>query len=192
MDFEGLLSTISSVVNTAGDVAEGLGKFKSLMQSGQASPADFASGSTGATPMAPFRPQTRDPYAGGQQWIGQLQQVAAQNGNAWVPEETAGALGIDLTGLWASPMNPMDQSYIRQYGPYLNIVAGVGGVPMFLAEGLFDPRSGGLQLAGRYADGSFGQAQAQVMPNWTMQGVMAARNNWGMQNAWPLALQRIA
>jgi len=177
MDIDGILSTISSVMNTAGDVAEGLGKFKSLMQSGQASPADFGSGSMGGTAMAPFRPQMQDPYAGGQQWMGQLQQVAAQNGNAWVPQETAGALGIDLTGLWAAPMNPMDQSYIRQYGPYLNIVAGLGGVPMFLAEGLFDPRSGGLQLAGRYADGSFGQAQAQVMPNWTMQGVMAAQNN---------------
>ena len=192
MDFEDILSTVSSVFETMGDVADGVGKVKALMQNGQANAADFGSASAGGTAMAPFRPQVQDPYAGGRQWMGQLQHVAAQNGNAWVPQETAGALGIDLTGLWAAPINPMDQSYIRQYGPYLNIVAGLGGVPGFLAEGLLDPRSGMLQLAGRYADGSFGQAQARVFSNWTMQGAMVAQNAWGMQNTWPLALQRVA
>jgi hypothetical protein len=92
-----------TVMETVGSVAEGVGKVKALVQSGQASPGDFRPASVSGTAMAPFRPRMQDPYAGGHRWMGQLQRGGVPERQAWVPQETADALGIDLTGLRRRP-----------------------------------------------------------------------------------------
>ena len=122
--------------------------------------------------MEPFRPQMPDPYAGGNQWLPAIQQVAAQFGNAWVPTQTQGLAGIDLTGIWCPPGNPMDQTYIRQYGPYLNLVAGIMGMQTAVGEGLFDPVHRSVYIIGVYFNGARVEVRSQLLPNWTMRGVM--------------------
>ncbi len=135
--------------------------------------------------MQPFRAQMRDPYGGGAQWLPAIQQVAAQFGNPWVPAQTQGLDGIDLTGIWCPPMNPMDQTYIRQYGPYLNLVAGLMGMPTAVGEGLFDPVHRSVYIVGRYMNGMMVQVRSQVLPNWTMQGVMTLPGPMGFPMQMP-------
>lgn len=192
MDIMNLISNMGTIANTAGEFLGALNEAKDLMESGRADAAAFAAPMAAMPAMAPFTPQMQDPYGGGQQWLGQLQQVAADNGNAWVPPQTAGLGGIDLTGVWSPPMNPMSQTYIRQFGPYLNIIEGIGGMPTAMGEGLFDPQSSTLRVVGRDANGSPVQAQAQLMPNWMMQGVTTILNPWGMPMNGPFVLQRVA
>jgi hypothetical protein len=192
MDLMELVGNVHTVVTTVGDIVGTINKFKGLAQSGKADARAFAAPAAGAPAMAQFQPQMRDPYGGGGQWLGQLQGVAAEHGNSWVPPQTAGLMGIDLTGVWSPPMNPMDQTYIRQYGPYLNVIAGIGGVPTFMAEGLFDPGSLVLRVVGRQSTGAPAEANAQLMPNWMMHGTMTGTNPWGMPMMVPLMMQRVA
>jgi hypothetical protein len=117
MDLMQLISNVGTLASTASDVLGVIGEFKELADGGAGDAAAYAAPVAGMPAMAAFTPQMQDPYGGGRQWLGQLQQVAAQNGNSWVPPETQGLMGIDLTGVWCPPMNPMDQTYIRQYGP---------------------------------------------------------------------------
>jgi len=192
MDLMELVENLGTVANTFGDVVGTINKFKGLAQSGKADATAFAAPAAGVPAMAQFQPLMRDPYGGGGQWLGQLQGVAAEHGNPWVPPRTAGLRGIDLTGVWSPPMNPMDQTYIRQYGPYLNVIAGVGGVPTFMAEGLFDPGSLVLRVVGRQSTGGPAQVHAQLMPNWMMHGTMTISNPWGTPMMVPLMMQRVA
>ena len=153
-------------------------------------PQSPAAPATTAQPagMEPFKPQIADPYAGGSQWLPAIQQVAAQFGNAWVPTQTQGLAGIDLTGVWCPPGNPMDQTYVRQYGPYLNLVAGIMGMQTAVGEGLFDPVHRSVYIIGVYFNGSRVEVRSQLLPNWTMRGVMIAPGPLGF----PIQMPHIA
>lgn len=192
MDFQNTMANISGGLGVASDLLGLMNDVKQLCASGQVDATAFQGAAMGGPPMAPFMQQMADPYGGGQQWIGQLRQMAAQNGNGWVPQQTAGLGGIDLTGLWRNPMNPMEQSYIRQFGPMLNMVAGIGGIPGFTAEGLFDPSTGTVRLVGRYVNGSPGEVNAQLHPNWVIHGVVMFLNPWGVPMTAPTVAQRVA
>ena len=132
-----------------------------------------------ALPMQPFQASMPDPYRGGAQWLPQLQQVAGQQGSPWVPTQTQGLAGIDLTGVWVPPGNPMEVDYVRQAGPYVNMITGIGAMQGGYSEGLFDPTSGIVRLAGRYANGVPLEAQLQLFPNWTLQGWVSGMGPFG-------------
>jgi hypothetical protein len=99
------------------------------------------------------------------------QSVAAQNGNPWVAQRTQGLLGIDLTGVWIAPLNPADQTYIRQFGTYINFVGGIGGIPTAFGEGLFDLSHLIIHLVGRNPMGAPFEIRSQLLPNWVIQGL---------------------
>jgi hypothetical protein len=138
-----------------------------------------AASAPNAMPMQAFQARTADPYQGGAQWLPQLRQVAAQQGSAWVPPHTEGLAGINLTGVWVPPGNTWERDYVRQTGPYLNMIIGVGAMQTGYSEGLFDPASGIVRLAGRYANGVPLQAQLQLFPNWTLQGWVSGMGPFG-------------
>ncbi len=143
-------------------------------------------------PMQQFRPQMADPFGGGGQWLPHLQAMAAGMGHAWVPEQTADFLGLDLTGIWAPPMNPADQCYLRQYGPYVNFIAGILGMPYAFGEGIFSPNVRAVFIQGRYVGGAPLQATAQLLPNWVLQGGLQTWNALGMPFQVPLYMARLA
>ena len=121
----------------------------------------------------------------------EVRQVAAANGDPWVPETTAGFGGIDLTGIWCPPMNAFDRCAIRQSGAYLNVAAMIGGMMIFAGEGLFDPHARALAFAGRYANGAPAEVRGQLLPNGMINGVLAVQNPWGVPMTNPLFLQRM-
>jgi hypothetical protein len=196
-DWSAFFSTVSAGVKTANDVLSLINRFKQIGARPGAAMEPAPSihpgvAQPGLPPMQPFAPAAPDPFAGGAQWLPYLQQLAGQFGNAWVPAQTSGLFGIDLTGVWAPPMNPMEQTYLRQSGPYLNLITGLAGTPLALAEGIFIPRQSAIFVVGRYATGAPFQAQAQLMPDWTHQGMLAGTNPIGMPFQMPLYMRKIA
>jgi hypothetical protein len=189
-DFNSILSTISQAFKTGSDFISLLNGVKGFLQK---TPPAAASISAPMMPaMQPFSPQYADPFAGGQQWLGQLQHVAQQNGNGWVPTQVQPLGAIQLTGIWSPPMNLMDQTYIRQYGPYLNIIAGVGGMPTLYAEGLFEPMQGLIMAQGAYVNGAMVRVQLQLLPNWMLQGMLSVQGMYGMPMQVPIMMMKIA
>jgi hypothetical protein len=89
-------------------------------------------------------------------------------------------------------MNPFDQTYIRQSGPYLNLIAGVGGIPGLYAEGLFDPTSRIVRAVGRYTTGAPMEAQAELSPDWTLQGWLSTYGAFGQPVSGPIFMARMA
>ena len=142
--------------------------------------------------MAPFQAQIVDPYNGGGQWLPHLSSMAARQGNGHIPTETFGIGGVELTGIWTPPGNPYDQTYLRQSGPYVNVIAGLSGFPTLLAEGIMDPASGLIVLAGRNAMGLPVHSQLQLMPNWVMQGSIAVLAAMGMPVSNPVVMTKAA
>lgn len=207
----GLISNIGEVAQAAGNVIDVVQKVKGLMQennqasamfgqmppfgqpipSGQPSPS-MPSFSPTMPPMMPFQPQMQDPFQGGNQWLPQLSQIAQQFGNGWVPQQTQSLMGINLTGVWCPPMNFYDQTYIRQYGPYINIIAGVNGMPTVYAEGVFNPSNRMVVVVGKNMQGAMIQSQCQLLPNWVLQGSIAVASPWGMPMQYPIYMNKMA
>jgi hypothetical protein len=140
--------------------------------------------------MQSFQPTTPDPYQGGANWLPQLQQVAAQQGSSWVPPQTQGLGGIDLTGVWV-PGGTGEVDYVRQAGPYLNMIIGIGAMQTGYSEGLIDPTSGVVRLAGQYTNGVPLEAQLQLFPNWTLQGWVSGMGPYGPVTT-PVFLMKVA
>lgn len=151
---------------------------------GEASPAP--------PPMQPFQPQQADPFHGGAGWLPQLQNLAQQQGDAWVPRQTQGLQGVDLTGIWTPPMAPFEQDYIRQYGPYLNFISGIGSVPFCFAEGVVNPENWFVRLVGRYQTGAPVEVHARLFPDWSLQGTIYSVGMFNFPTAAPLFLRKIA
>ena len=196
----GIVSAVGTVATTGKSVLEFISKIKKslskedseVMFSGPAGqptgqPIPFAS-----PPMVPFQPQMHNPYGHGNQWIPGLQAVAQQHGNPWVPEATQPLLGVSLTGIWAPPGNPLDQTFIRQYGPYLNVIAGIAGIPTVFAEGLFDPTHGVIHVVGQNVSGAPFEARGQLLPNWFLQGWMTTIGPLGQPVQAPLFIGKVA
>jgi hypothetical protein len=163
------------------EVLDAVQKVKQAFQQGgpEAVRSASAASAPNAMPMQAFQARMADPYQGGTQWLPQLRQVAAQQGSAWVPPHTEGLAGINLTGVWVPPGNTWERDYVRQTGPYLNMITGVGAMQTGYSEGLLDPASGIVRLAGRYANGVPLQAQLQLFPNWTLQGWVSMMGPFG-------------
>lgn len=191
-DFNAILSTIDTAFKTGSDFINLLNGVKGFLQKAPPQAASAAPMPGQMPMMQPFRPQFADPFAGGQQFVPQLQQMAQRNGNGWVPMQVQPLGNINLTGVWCPPMNPMDQTYIRQYGPYLNIIAGVGGMPTLYAEGLLDPMQAMIIARGQYINGSMMEARLQLLPNWMLQGVLAAQGMFGMPMQTPILMGKVA
>lgn len=185
-----IVSDIGTAAKTTKDVVDAIEAVKGLMPQAGSAPQTAPSG-VASQHMQPFHAQMPDTYAGGNQWLPGLQNVAAQHGNSWVPSRTQGFLGINLTGIWAHPQMLEDQTYIRQFGPYVNWVAGIGGMPIFLGEGLFDPASNVLYVVGQFMGGIPMEIRAQVFQNWTLQGVMRRLEPVGYAGV-PFAMAKIA
>jgi hypothetical protein len=187
------LSDIGGALDTAADIFEVGGKFLSFVREVKSTLRGSQPG--GSYPTA-VQPGSGYPVAAAYQnagpaLAGEVRQVAAANGDPWVPETTGGIAGIDLTGVWCPSMNVYDQCVFRQSGVYLNVAAMMGGMMTFVGEGLFDPRTRALAFAGRYANGSPAQVRAQLLPNGAINGILAVPNPWGVPMTNPLFLQRI-
>jgi hypothetical protein len=191
MDFGDIGEFVDSGGELLGDVSQllsGILKVKSQWQQlrgGRAQPGGTLPSWTGNYPAASRVPNPGPPVAA------EVRQVAAVNGNPWVPDTTAGFGGIDLTGVWCPPMNFYDRCVIRQSGPYLNVAAMIGGMMTFAGEGLVDPGSRVLAFAGQYANGAPAQVRAQLLPNGAISGMLAVANPWGVPMTNPLFLQRV-
>ena len=133
--------------------------------------ASYKLSSSSSVTMQPFKPQMNDSYAGGSQWLPTLQGVAARFGDSWVPTRTMGFMGVDLTGIWGP--DQMNLSYIRQYGPYLNIISGVGGSYTMYSEGIFDVNSGVVHVIGCDSMGNSMEIRVNLHSNWCLQGQMS-------------------
>lgn len=130
--------------------------------------------------MMPFNARLRDPYNGGQRWLSQLQQnLGDKNPEQWIPENTHHFFGIDLTGIWSPSLNPLDQSYVRQYGPYLNYISGTAGIPNIFAEGLFNPLTGAVSLLGKDIFENPFNADLQLSSEWSLNGEMTMIDVYG-------------
>lgn len=191
-----IVSGVGTVATTANAVVELIQKVKGLLSEAESAPEMLK-----PTPeiharwsppsMQPFYPKMPDPFGGGGQWLPELQNLAGQFGNPWVATRTQGLLGIDLTGIWSPPMNPIDQTYIRQFGPYLNLIAGVGGMPTLYAEGLLNPVYAIVHVVGRYVTGAPMESRVQLLPNWTLQGVMMTLGPFGQPAQVPILLAKM-
>ena len=148
MDFFSLLSDLGGIAQGVGAVVDVVVKVKQnffddpqQMRNIPAEPDWMISQMTSCQAGA------ADPYHGGTQWLPHLTNMAAQQGSGHIPHETFGIGGVDLTGVWTPPGNPFDQTYVRQSGPYLNVIAGLSGMPTLLAEGVLNPVNGAIFLA---------------------------------------------
>lgn len=192
-----VVSAIGDVAKTGNEVVSLLNNVKKLLKNDN--PAGVNPVPQGQTvnanipAMAAFNAQMSNPYAQGNQWLPNLQAIASQNGNAWVPAETQPLLGINLTGVWVIPAIMNYQVFFRQYGPYLNIVGVYGGMPVVFAEGLFDPTHSIIHLIGQntYYGVSF-ETRGQLFPNWTVQGTMSWMNQFGQPTQMPYFMQKVA
>ncbi|GEM_PF-5038721 len=79
----------------------------------------------------------------------------------------------------------------RQFGPYLNITAGIDGLAAQYAEGLFNPATGAIVCVGLNDPGLQVQIQGQVLPNWTIQGVITLYDGSLPVNQNPLWIMRV-
>lgn len=190
-----MVSNLDTIIKTGSDLVQLIQGVKGLLGKSGASPQAFSprpQQTMQAPQMQAFRPQMQDPYRGGAQWLPQIQQLAAQNGNAWVPQQTQGIGDVDLTGVWCPPGNLMDQTYIRQFGPYLNLVSGIMGMPTFVGEGLYDPTHRSIYILGRALNGAPVEVRTQLLPNWTMQGVMTVPGPMGFPMQMPHFAVKVA
>lgn len=174
-------------------VVDAIQQVKQRLQEGGPEAIESTSAETGASaiPMQTFQATAQDPYQGGAHWLPQLQQVAAQHGSSWVPPQTQGLGGIDLTGVWVPAGGMGEVDYVRQAGSYLNMITGVGAMQTGYSEGLFDPTTGLLRLAGLYANGMRLEAQLQLFPNWTLQGLVSGMGPLGPVTT-PVFLMKVA
>jgi hypothetical protein len=189
-----IVQGVGTVASTAKDVIALIQETKKLLKASTQTPLQSAPpphpGNT--MTMQAFHAQMPDPYQGGTQWIPQLQNLAQHTGNSWVPPQTEGILGINLTGIWCPPGNFMDQTYIRQYGTYLNLIAGIGGTPTLYGEGLLNPQNGALFFVGRNLMGASTSFQGQLFPQWIIQGSLQVQNFFGIAVPLPILIGKIA
>ncbi len=141
-----------------------------------------------ATPS--YQPQYANPQPQDPSWQ-QLQQVAQQHGDPWLPTQTQGWNGYDLTGLWVSMINPGGQINLRQSGPYLTVVASAFGIPNGFGEGVINPATWFVSIIGQNAMGMPIEVQAQFYSDWTLQGQQCSIDPFsGMMMSAPFAFRK--
>ena len=120
--------------------------------------------------MQPFRPVITDTYNKGRYWLPEIKKLAEQYGNPWVPRDTRGLSGINLTGIWVSDPNWREKTYIRQFGPYLNFIGGITETRTWYAEGLFDPHTGVLHVVGQFYNRGPFEIKTKLYTDWSLHG----------------------
>lgn len=183
-DIANVLGTVTDLLDKGGDFLKSVREVKAEVRAWQSGELPAHAGRAGYPAAASYR-------SAGPSLAAEVRQVAAFNGDPWVPDTTAGIGGIDLTGVWCPPMNVYDQCVLRQSGAYLNVSAVFGGMMIFAGEGLFDPHSRALAFAGRYVSGAPAEVRAQLLPNAVINGILTVPNPWGFPMSNPLVLQRL-
>lgn len=183
-DIGDVLGSVTDLLDQGGDFLRAVRELKTQWRAVQSGQPSAQAGWGGA-------PAPSDLRSTGPSVAAEVRQVAAANGDPWIPEMTGGFGGIDLTGVWCPPMNVFDQCMLRQSGAYLNVAAVLGGTMIFAGEGLFDPRTRAIGFAGRYANGAPAQVRAQLLPNQMINGILTVANPWGVPMSNPLLLQRL-
>lgn len=189
-----VVSAVGDVVKTGNEVLSLVNNVKKLLKNEQST--GFNASPTGLHPnipqMATFNAQIPNIYGQGNQWLPNLQMIASQHGNPWVPTETKPLAGIELTGVWVIPSIMYYEVFVRQYGPYLNMVGVYSGMAVVFAEGLFDPTHRIIHSVGQntYYGVPF-ETRGQLFPNWTVQGTMTWTSQWGPSQM-PYFMQKIA
>jgi hypothetical protein len=140
--------------------------------------------------MERFRPTIQDSYNKGRQWIPELQNMAGNFGNPWIPKSTQGWGGIDLTGVWLTYQTINELSYIRQFGPYLNWITEIGGYMPFYHEGLFDQEHSVVHMVGQ-GFGMLSEIRADLYTDWTLRGEMTVQDSYERRSS-PMAFVKIA
>lgn len=136
-------------------------------------------------------PRVGDEFEGGVRWIPELQSVAQQLGNPWVPWENHDLLGVDLSGIWSDSLDDQDRTYIRQFGPYLNVVMGLMGEPRLIAEGLYDPFHSRIAFVGRTLIGNRCAGFAQLQRHWVLDGEIETAGFFGAPDGRLFVLEKI-
>jgi hypothetical protein len=136
-------------------------------------------------------PEVGDPYDGGVRWIQDLQTLARRQGNPWVPWESHDLLGVDLGGIWRDSLDDADRTYIRQFGPYLNVIMGIGGEPRLLAEGLYDPFHSRIAFVGSTLIGNACAGWAQLQRHWILDGEIETSGFFGAPEGRLFVLEKI-
>ena len=95
-----IVSGVGTVAGMANEVMAAIQNVKALLPKVESEPEP---GLVTPLRMQPFQPQVQDSFNGGQQWLSQLQDLARQNGNSWVPTSTRGLSGVNLMGIWSTP-----------------------------------------------------------------------------------------
>ena len=190
-----LVSAVGTVASTGNSIIQLINHVKPLLKEEESNPFAFQGQPQAAAwsdpRMQPFHPQQSNPFGQGQQWVPQLEQMAQSHGNGWVPQRTQPLYQFSLTGVWCSPPNWNFQTYIRQFGPYINLVAGIGGQVAAYAEGLLNPTNWCIYIVG-YEQNMPVEIRAQVYSNWTIQGTKLVPGQFGQPTFFPFMIGRIA
>ena len=141
--------------------------------------------------MDPYLPEVGDDYNGGRRWHRQIEVLAASLGNPWVPAENHNLLGVDLSGIWQASLDDTDRTYIRQFGPYVNVVMGLTDEPRVLAEGLYDPNSSRVAFVGRNLLGATCVGSTQLQSHWLLDGEVKTTGFFGDPQGELLVLLKI-
>ncbi len=136
-------------------------------------------------------PLVGDDYEGGLRWVPELTATARQLGKDWVPRTNHDLLGVDLHGIWSDSLDDTDRTYIRQFGPYLNLVMGIGGEPRLTAEGLYDPFHSRIAFVGRTLIGNRCAGFAQLQRQWVLDGEIESAGFFGAPEGRLFVLEKV-
>ncbi len=179
-DFMSIVQDIGTIARSGSDLVGLIQKVRGLVGSNQHE-----------APNAPPSVRMLQFAAAGQQGGGR-QHAAASFGafgaQYGVPVPAAPPMaigGIDLSGLWLAPgPQGLASVYLRQFGPYLNVVFGMNQMPTGIGEGVFNPMNGAVQLVGQFPQtGLRCEWVAQVQPNWTIVGQASVFDAFGLLQA---------
>ena len=151
MEILGLITAVGTTVSTINGIIQLINNVKPLLRRQGMNPFAFRGHPPSGWPdpqMQSFRPQQHNPFGQGQQWMPGLRWVAQAHGNPWVPSHTRPFYQINLTGVWGVPPSLRGRYFIRQFGPYLNVILGLDSETIGYGEGLFNSTNGCLHIVG--------------------------------------------
>ncbi|MFH2010700.1 MAG: hypothetical protein ABI333_29130 [bacterium] len=190
------------LVNTVGELEPNADSITALVQSVKDALKDeeYGAGVLEAAAASPwirpprmdeYLPEVGDSYGGGSPWLPDLRSLAASLGSSWVPTRNHDLLGVDLSGIWRASLDENDRTYIRQFGPYLNLVMGLSSEPRATAEGVYDPFHSRIVFVGRTLLGASCTGYAQLHKHWLLDGELQTFGFFGDPTGELLVLMKI-
>ena len=140
--------------------------------------------------MGPFRPGGAAP--GPIPMSTDYLSLASNVPGAWVPGPSEGICGINLTGVWGVVGDLGNITFIRQFGPFFNVIKPAMRNPPLYAEGVFNPATGYLFFTGQHVPGPPAGFEGYLHPNWTIGGTLVRMTPHGQVIPIPLNLMRFA